>query len=144
MIIKEFQSVLTRERLEKPVIRLLMLWAGISLIMISLIKTVIRPGHFYFSGTYDFLLGTLPNFFAGAVIFVFGFIFYRPVFIENHSVFRRFLFSFLFSFCSLSAWEIIQYFMGYPIDYFDILMTVAGNITTIALAIIPGIKYFDH
>lgn len=43
------------------------------------------------------------------------------------------MFSFLFSFLGLTLWEFIQYFMGYPIDYFDILMTAIGNAFTIII-----------
>lgn len=143
MFLKNIHRQIAKERQEKPLMKFIMFWGITSLVIISVIKTVLRPRHYHFSEIFDFLLDTLPNFFAGAAIFVFGFLFYIAIFKNNYTVLRRFLFSSVFSFCSLTIWEIIQYFMGYPIDVFDIIMTVAGIITSIAVTLIPGINYFE-
>ena len=126
---------------EKPNLRILTYWALFSFIGITIIKTVIRPKHYHLSETLAFLQGTLPNFFAGAIFFVLAFVNYRVFFKNKNSFLSRLIFAFLFSFLGLTLWEYIQYLMwGYPIDYFDILMTAIGNIFTIILIFLLKIK----
>ena len=129
-----------KERREKPNLKYLIYWAIISALGIVIIRIVIRPKHYQLSETLDFLQGTLPNFFAGAMFFVLAFLYYRALFRNNNSLIRRIIFAFLFSFLGLTLWEYIQYLMGYPIDYFDILMTAIGNLFTIIIILILRIK----
>ena len=133
MNLKGIQSEIDKERKENPKIKLLIYWAVLSLLGITIIKTVIRPNNYHFSRSFDFLQGTLPNFFAGAMMFVAGYIIYRGVLGKKVVKNRRILFAFLFSFCGLVLWEIIQFYMGYPIDLYDIIMTAIGNLLTIVI-----------
>ena len=138
-----FQNIkyqIHKERREKPNLKYLIYWAIISALGIVIIRIVIRPKHYQLSETLDFLQGTLPNFFAGAMFFVLAFLYYRALFRNNNSLTRRIIFAFLFSFLGLTLWEYIQFLMGYPIDYFDILMTSIGNLFTIIIILILRIK----
>jgi len=138
-----FQNIryeIVKERKEKPNLKILNYWAIISLLGIIIIKTIIRPKHYNLSGIFDFLLGTLPNFFAGAMFFVLAFIYLRAFYRNEKSIIGRLLFAFLFSFSGLTLWEYIQYLMGHPIDFFDIIMTGIGNVFTIILIILLRIK----
>ena len=138
-----FQNIryqIKKERREKPNLKFLIYWAIISALGIFIIRIIIRPQHYQLSETFDFLQGTLPNFFAGAMFFVLAFLYYRALFRNDNSFTRRIMFAFLFSFLGLTLWEYIQFLMGYPIDYFDILMTAIGNLFTIIIILILRIK----
>lgn len=50
------------------------------------------------------------------------------------------MFAFLFSFLGLTLWEFIQFLMGYPVDYFDIVMTGIGNVFTIMIIFLLRLK----
>lgn len=129
-----------KERKEKPNLKILSYWAFISVLGIIIIKTIIRPKHYHLSETFDFLQGTLPNFFAGAMLFVLAFVYYRAFYRNENLLIRRLIFAFLFSFLGLTLWEYIQYLMGYSIDYYDILMTAIGNVFTIIMVFALRIK----
>ncbi|RXP64656.1 hypothetical protein EC396_01405 [Lutibacter sp. HS1-25] len=131
---------LAKERKEKPRMRILSYWAIVSFLGIVIIKTIIRPKNLHLSGTFDFLQGTLPNFFAGSGFCVIAFVYFRAFYIHENSLTKRLLFAFLFSFLGLTLWEFIQFFMGYPIDFYDILMTAMGNLLTIIIVVLLKIK----
>lgn len=131
---------LRKEISEKPKQKVLLYWLLLSAFGIAIIKTIVRPRHLHLSETFEFLQGTLPNFFAGAIFCVLGFVYYSAFQTYTFSIRRRLLFAFLFSFLGLVSWEYIQYFMGYPIDYYDILMTALGSLLTIIIILILRIK----
>ena len=131
MNFKNIKYEIDKERQEKPKIKILSYWAMLSFLGIIFIKTVIRPKHLQLSVTLEFLQGTLPNFFAGSGIFVIAFVYFKAFFTSENSIIKRILFAFTISFFGLTIWEFIQYFMGFPIDYSDILMTVFGNLIPI-------------
>ncbi|MFI1770183.1 hypothetical protein [Thalassobellus citreus] len=120
--------------------RILEYWAILSFLGIIIIKTIIRPKHFYISDTFDFLQGTLPNFFAGSGLFVLAFVFFRAFFTNQNSIIKRVIFAFTFSFLGLTIWEFTQFFMGFPIDYYDILMTAIGNSFSIIIVLLIRIR----
>lgn len=129
-----------KEVTEKPKMKILLYWLLFSAAGVTIIKTIIRQKHLHLSGSLDFLQGTLPNFFAGAMFCVLAYVYYGAFYKNNNSRWRRLTIAFLFSFSGLTLWEFIQYFMGYPIDYSDILMTASGNIITIALVLLLRIR----
>lgn len=122
-----------KERNEKPKIKLLLYWALISFLSIIAIKGILRPKHLDISDTFNFLLGTLPNFFAGSGLFVISFIYFKAFYPNENSLKIRLFVAFLISFLGLTLWEVLQYFMGFSIDYYDILMTAFGNLVTISI-----------
>ncbi len=140
MSFKNFRYELKKEIAEKPKLKILIYWVFISALGITIIKTIIRPKHLLLSETFDFLQGTLPNFFAGAMFCALAFVYYSAFYINENSILRRLIFAFLFSFLGLTIWEYIQYFMGYPFDYYDILMTAFGNLLTVIIIILIRIK----
>lgn len=116
--------------------RLISIWGLVSFGFCFFIRAVIRPRQYHFTGILDFLQGTLPNFFAATGICAIAFLNYKLFFgtVEQiPSTNKKLVFGFLFSFIGLTLWEIIQYFMGYPIDYYDIIMTALGSIFTVML-----------
>lgn len=129
-----------KERQEKPNLKILLYWTIASFSGVTIVKTIIRPLHLHLSETFDFFQGTLPNFFAGAGFFSLAFVYYRAFYRNVNSLSQRLLFAFILSFLGLTLWEYIQYFMGYPIDYFDILMTAIGNVFTVAIILLIRIK----
>ncbi|PVX50729.1 hypothetical protein C7377_1042 [Balneicella halophila] len=139
-----FQNIkyeVAKERKEKPKLKILIYWAILSFLGIILIKSYIRPQPPHLSETLDFLQETLPNFFAGAIFYVLGFIYFKGLFRSENSLIRRHLFAFLFSFLGLTLWEYIQFFLwDYPIDYFDNIMTAVGNIFTIFIIFLLRLK----
>lgn len=104
-------------------------WGLFSMIGVFLLKWI-RARHMHLSETQDFLQGTLPNFFAATGICACLFIFYRLIFRTHASFKKKLLFATLFTFFGLILWEVIQYFMGSPMDIYDILMTTLGCILT--------------
>jgi glucan phosphoethanolaminetransferase (alkaline phosphatase superfamily) len=140
MNFQNIKNEIDKERKEKPNMKILIYWAFISALGIILIRTVIRPKHYHLSEALIFLQGTLPNFFAGAMFCVLAFVYYKALYKNDNSLLRRFTFAFLFSFFGLTLWEYIQYLMGYPIDYFDILMSGIGNMFTIIIILLLRIK----
>ncbi|MCB0746519.1 MAG: hypothetical protein KDC52_20250 [Ignavibacteriae bacterium] len=138
-----FQNIryeLKKEMTEKPKLKILLFWFLFSVLGVIIIKSIIRPKHLQLSESFEFLQGTLPNFFASAMIFVLAFVYYGAFYRNKNVVHRRIIFAFLFSFLGLTLWEYVQFFMGYPIDYFDILMTAIGNIFTIVIILLLKIK----
>lgn len=133
MSLQKVRYELKKEITENPRLKILAYWIFISALGITIIKTIIRPRHMPLSETMDFLIGTLPNFFAGSMFFALAFVYYRAIFKNENLKLNRFIFAFLFSFAGLTFWEYIQYFMGFPIDYLDILMTGVGNLFTIII-----------
>ena len=71
---------------------------------------------------------------------VLAFVYYGAFSKKQNAIRRRLFFAFLFSFLGLTLWEFIQYFMDYPIDYFDIVMTAFGNLLTIIIILVLRIK----
>jgi hypothetical protein len=138
-----FQNVryeLRKKITEKPKQKILLYWLLHSAFGIVIIKTIIRPRHLHLSETFDFLQGTLPNLFAGAIFCVLAFVNYGAFKKKAYTILRKLIFAFIFSFLGLTLWEYFQYFMGYPIDYFDILMTALGSLLTIILILLLRIK----
>ena len=129
-----------KERKEKPNMKILSYWAIVSFLGIIITQDIIRPRHIQLSETFDFLQGTLPNFFAGSGFFALAFVYYRAFYRTGNSLNRRLIFAFIFSFLGLTLWEFVRYFMDYPIDYFDILMTLIGNVFTIIIILMIRIK----
>ena len=140
MNFKNIKYEIDKERKEKPKMRVLSYWAILSFFGVIIIKTIIRPKHLHLSDTFDFLQGTLPNLFAGSGLFVITFVYFRALYNNENSIMKRISFAFAFSFFGLTLWELIQYFMGFPIDYFDILMTGIGNLLSIFLVYLLRIK----
>lgn len=131
---------LKKEMNEKPNMKILLLWFFLSVAGVVIIKTIIRPKHLLLSEPFAFLQGTLPNFFAGAMFCVLAFIYYGALSRNKKSIQQRLFFAFMFSFTGLTVWEYIQFYMGYRIDYYDIAMTVFGNLITIILIILLRLK----
>lgn len=134
---------IAKERKENPKMKFLSYWAILSFLGVIIIKTVIRPKQLHLSSTFDFLQGTLPNFFAGAGFFVIAFVFYSAFYKNKNSIIRRLTVAFLCSFLGLTLWEFVQYFMGFPIDYLDILMTLWGNLLTIFLIFLLKLNHIQ-
>jgi len=138
-----FQNIrydLRKEITEKPKLKILVFWLFFSVFGIITIKTVLRPKHLNLSRPFDFLMGTLPNFFAGAMFCVIAFVYYSALKKKESTLTGRLIFAFLFSFIGLTLWEYIQHFMGYQIDYFDIIMTALGNLLTIIAILLLQIE----
>ncbi|SIS79016.1 hypothetical protein SAMN05421786_102109 [Chryseobacterium ureilyticum] len=104
-------------------------WGLFSMTGVFILKWI-RARHMHLSETQDFLQGTLPNFFAATGIFASVFIFYKLLFRTDASSSKKLIFSTLFTFFGLILWEVIQYFMGSPMDIYDVLMTILGCILT--------------
>ncbi|WP_111707405.1 hypothetical protein [Lutibacter citreus] len=142
---KNFNSIkyeIDKERNENPKLKILSYWSLFSFVGIIIIKTIIRPKQLHISEFFIFLQGTLPNYFAGAGLFSLAFIFYRAFFSYENSIIKRIVFSFLFSFVGLTMWELVQYFMGYPVDYYDIIMTAIGGVSSIIIVLLIRIKNY--
>jgi hypothetical protein len=103
------------------------------MIFVIIIKGIIRPLHLHFSEVGVFFIGTLPNFFAATGFCSFFFV-YSKLFLENkkflQSTISRLIFSSIITFIGLAFWEVIQKFLGDPMDFYDILMTGVGCICT--------------
>lgn len=123
--IKDINSKIKQDKQLKPALII----AILSFLGIFIIKAI-RPYHFELTYFQIFLQGTLPNFFAAVGFCVLGFN-YSPIFFQlgnlKLTLNYQLIFAFLFSFGGLTIWEAIQYFMGFPIDYYDILMTAIGS-----------------
>jgi hypothetical protein len=128
MSIKTYlRSNITKDKRYRP----MALWVFFSMIGVIAIKEVIRPMHLHLSPIGIFLQGTLPNFFAATGFCALGFLYYKIFFKGDPCLSKKLLFAFLFSFIGLTLWEYIQYFMGYPVDYYDILMSAIGSAITV-------------
>lgn len=123
---KEIQLEIKTNRKTK----LIWYWGLISMILVFALKWI-RARHMKLSETLDFLQGTLPNFFAATGICAGTFIFYKLIFRVDHSFWLKLIFSVSFTFFGLIFWEVIQYFMGSPMDIYDIMMTTIGCILTV-------------
>ncbi|UFH31414.1 hypothetical protein LNP04_15780 [Chryseobacterium sp. C-71] len=112
-------------------LRLIWYWGLISIILIFGLK-YFRSKHLILSPEINFLQGTLPNLFAATAFCAIFFIYYKLIFRIDSSFNKKLIFSTLLTFLGLVIWEIIQYFMGSRIDFYDILMTTIGCILTAA------------
>ena len=132
---KFFEAQKKQSKTEKLINLILCIYVLVSFLAISIIKTYIRDQHFELSVTLDYLQGTLPNFFAATGIC--GLIFYYANLLSKTGTYKRkLLYAAIFTFAGLTSWEYIQYFMGYPIDYHDILMSFIGCIITIGFVLL--------
>lgn len=117
-------------------IQLIWYWGIVSMTCVFLLKWF-RSRHLKLSESIDFLQGTLPNFFAATGICAALFVYYKLIFrADYHSLTRKLLFSTLFTFFGLIVWEVMQFFMGSPMDIYDMLMTAAGCTVTAGFIII--------
>lgn len=110
-------------------------WGLFSMIGVFILKWI-RARHMNLSEVQDFLQGTLPNFFAATGICASVFIFYKLFFRVDASSSKKLIFSTLFTFFGLILWEVVQYFMGSPMDIYDMLMTTLGCILTAGFILI--------
>ena len=127
---KLFEALKKQSKTEKLIQIILCIYVLLSFFAVSFIKIYVRNQHVELNTTLDYLQGTLPNFFAATGIC--GIIFYFVNLLSKIGSYKRkLLYSFVFTFIGLTSWEYVQYFMGYPIDYNDILMSFIGCIITI-------------
>ena len=132
---KFFEAQKKQSKTEKLINIILCIYVLVSFLAISVIKTYVRDQHFELSVTLDYLQGTLPNFFAATGIC--GLIFYYANLLSKTGTYKRkLLYAAIFTFAGLTSWEYIQYFMGYPIDYNDILMSFIGCIITVGFVLV--------
>ena len=132
---KLFEAQKKQSKTEKLIHIILCIYVLFSFLAVSVIKTYVRDQHFELSVTLDYLQGTLPNFFAATGIC--GLVFFYTNLLSKTSTYKRkLLYAAIFTFAGLTSWEYIQYFMGYPIDYNDILMSFIGCIITIGFVLI--------
>ena len=119
---------------EKLIHIILCIYVLLSMFTVSFIKLYVRKQHFELHTRFDYLQGTLPNFFAATGLC--GLIFFYVNLLNKKSTYKhRLLFASIFTFAGLTVWEYIQYFMGYPIDYNDILMSFIGCTVTIVFVL---------
>jgi len=124
-----------KTKTEKQIHLILCMYVLLSFFAVSFIKLYIRSRNFELNATLDYLQGTLPNFFAATGIC--GLIFlYANLLNKTGTYKRKLLYAAVFTFAGLTSWEYIQYFMGYPIDYHDILMSFIGCIITVGFVLI--------
>jgi len=124
-----------KTKTEKQIHIILCIYALLSFFAVSFIKLYVRNRNFESNATLDYLQGTLPNFFAATGIC--GLIFFYANLLNKIGTYKRkLLYAAVFTFAGLTSWEYIQYFMGYPIDYHDILMSFIGCIITVGLVLI--------
>jgi hypothetical protein len=123
-----------QSKTEIVIYMILCIYTLLSMFAVSFIKLYIRNQHFELHGILDYLQGTLPNFFAatGICSIIFS---YANLLSKTGTYKRTLLYASIFTFAGLTAWEYIQYFMGYPIDYHDILMSFIGCIITIGFVL---------
>lgn len=129
LIINEIEKASKKDKQSK----IITIWVILSFLGVIVVKIVVRPMHLNLSTFGKFLQGTLPNFLASSGYCALAFLYYELLFKtdkENISVTKKLFFASIFSFIGLTLWEIIQHFMGYSIDYEDILMTALGSLTT--------------
>ena len=120
---------------EKLMHIILCIYAVLSFLAVSFIKVYVRNQHFELNTTFDYLQGTLPNFFAATGIC--SLIFYFANLLRKTGAYKhKLLFASVFTLTGLTSWEYIQYFMGYPIDYHDILMSFIGCIITVCFVLL--------
>jgi len=132
---KVFEGQKEQSKTGKRIHTILGIYILLSFLAVSLIKTYVRSQHFELNATLEYLQGTLPNFFAATGICGLMF-FYTNLLSEKGTYKRKLLYAFGFTFIGLTSWEYIQYLMGYPIDYNDILMSFIGCIITIGFILI--------
>ena len=132
---KLFENQKKQSKMEKQAHIILCIYALFSFFAVSFIKLYVRNQSFELNATLDYLQGTLPNFFAAtgicSLIFIYG-----NLLSKIGSYNRKLLYAFVFTFVGLTSWEYIQYFMGYPVDYHDILMSFTGCMITIGFVLI--------
>jgi len=129
----EFQK--KQSETEKLIHIILCIYVLLSFLAISFIKLYVRNQHFELNAALDYLQGTLPNFFAATGIC--GLIFFYANLLNKTGIYKRkLLYAAVFTFAGLTSWEYIQYFMGYPIDYHDILMSFMGCIITVSFVFV--------
>ncbi|SHE47204.1 hypothetical protein SAMN05443633_101309 [Chryseobacterium arachidis] len=108
-----------------PKTRLIWYWGLASLISVFILKWI-RAQHMHLSEPADFLQGTLPNFFAATGICAAVFVYHKLIFRVDKPFTEKLIFATLFTLFGLILWEVIQYFMGSPMDIYDIMMTIFG------------------
>lgn len=106
-------------------LKLIWYWALVSMICVFILKWF-RAKHMNLPESIDFLQGTLPNFFAATGFCAGLFVYYKLIFRVDTSFTKKLIFSTLFTFFGLVIWEVVQYFMGSPMDIYDMLMTTLG------------------
>ena len=132
---KLFETPKKQPKMDKLIHIILCIYTLLSFLAVCFIKLYVRKQSFELNTILDYLQGTLPNFFAATGIC--GLIFFYTNLLSKADTYRRKLFySAVFTFAGLTSWEYIQYFMGYPIDYNDILMSFIGCIITIGFVLI--------
>ncbi|CEJ71061.1 hypothetical protein [Chryseobacterium oranimense] len=129
MTFNEIKKEIQLEIKTNKKVRSIWYWGLFSMTAVFVLKWI-RARHMNLSGVQDFLQGTLPNFFAATGICASLFIFYKLIFFTDTSFTKKLAFSTLFTFFGLAAWEVIQYYMGSPMDIYDILMTISGCVMT--------------
>jgi TRAP-type C4-dicarboxylate transport system permease small subunit len=132
---KLFEIQKKQPKTEKLIHVILCIYTLLSILAVCFIKLYVRRQHFELNTTLDYLQGTLPNFFAATGICGVVF-FYANLLSKTGTYKRKLLYAFVFTFVGLTSWEYIQYFMGYPIDYHDILMSFIGCIITVGFVLI--------
>lgn len=104
-------------------------WSICSFIMIPIIR-IIRTQHFKLNAPLQFLQGTLPNFFAATAICALMFSYNKVIFNKDEKVYKKLWFASIFTFVCLTLWEVIEKFLGSPIDIYDIFMSALGCLLT--------------
>ena len=132
---KLFENQKKQSKMEKQAHIILCIYALFSFFAVSFIKLYVRNQSFELNATLDYLQGTLPNFFAATGIC--SLIFFYANSLNKTGTYKcKLLYAAIFTFVGLTGWEYIQYFMGYPIDYHDILMSFTGCMITIGFVFI--------
>ena len=132
---KLFENQKEQPKTKKLTHLILCIYSLLSFLAVSFIKLYVRRQNFELSITLDYLQGTLPNFFAATGICSLIFI-YIVLLSKTDTYKRKLLYAAIFTFAGLTSWEYIQYFIGYPVDYHDILMSFIGCIITVGFVFI--------
>lgn len=110
---------------DRQKIRFFLIISIISIVSVSFIKGIMRDWHLSLSPLGIFLQGTLPNFFAATAFCSLFFAYFKIYLNLNLKIIV--CFACTVSFWGLVLWEILQFlFWNYPIDIYDILMSLAG------------------
>lgn len=109
----------------------------VAFVGVILVQRVIRPNVTDAGDLVNFILGVLPNFFAGIAMAISIFI-YRPAIFEkfrlsNHQIN---LIAGLISFLGLWLWEYIQTWTQKKFDWMDVLFSALGAIISITLGLL--------
>jgi hypothetical protein len=106
----------------------------IAFVGVIVVQRIIRPNLTSASEELRFILGILPNFFAGIgmaiAIFVYQFSFFSRL---GFSLEKTNLASGALSFLGLWIWEYAQTFTNKPFDWVDVAVSAVGAIISIAI-----------